>query len=568
MKQLLINDESLESRVAIAEDGVLEDYHVERKDTERVVGCIFKSRIRNLEPSLQAAFVDIGSEKNAFLHYWDMIPASRDMFEDDEEEDDDIETPVEPGTDRDDDAEDEEESFIARIRRRILGAKEAAEDPPEPPPSPRRRPKGGGRGRRRRPRPKQPEINVEDIPNLFKVNSDVLVQVTKGPIGNKGARVTTNLSIAGRYLVLLPNSTHVGVSRRIEDREERKRLRGILRRIGLPRGMGIICRTVGAGKSEEHFQRDLKMLLDAWTKGQKAADSKRSPCCVYREPSVIERSLRDMLTEDVDEIVADSKEAYDLALSMVQQFSRSERVKVRLHNGATPIFEKYRLLRQIENIVSRRVPLPGGGEICIDETEALIAIDVNTGKNRAGKDHPETILNNNMEAVKEVSRQLRLRDLGGLIVVDFIDMRDREDQTTVFRAMKAALLEDKARTRILPISQLGLVEMTRQRQGESLMGRIFEDCPYCQGKGVVKSVTTTSVELQRRLQHVLRRKRGTTKLRVLVHPRVMERLRSEDAEILSEMERDFQGELEFRPDPGLHLEEFHIQDQQTGKTIR
>jgi len=367
--------------------------------------------------------------------------------------------------------------------------------------------------------------------------------------------------------VLLPNSTHRGVSKRIEDRTERDRLRGIIRRMKLPRGMGIICRTVGAGRDEEVFARDLEMVLEAWSEGEKAVKDKRSPCCVYQEPLLVERALRDFLTEDVDEIVTDSRETHNVAQSMVAKLSRGERVKVRLYNNPQPLFERYRLANQIESIFSRTVALPGGGGIAIDETEALIAIDVNSGKNRTGKDHPETILNTNLEAVDEIARQLRLRDIGGLLVIDFIDMRDRQHRQTVYKTLKTALLQDRAKFKILPISSLGLVEMTRQRQQESLQDRVFMSCPYCNGKGLVKSATTVSVEIQRRVQELLRRRRKQTQLRVTVNPHVLERLRNQDSEHIEKLEEERRGELSFRADPALHIEEFRIQDIDTGADL-
>jgi len=557
MKQILINTEGLETRVAVVEDGALEEYFIERRDRDRLAGSIFKGRIKNLEPSLQAAFVDIGTGKNAFLHYWDMLPATKEMLEGEDAE-----------------AEPPQSSRGRRSRRdKGRGEPEAKEKgglftslkekffPPadRPPPPP-------GRRRQRRSRKRTP-FTVDDIPNLFEVNSEVVVQVTKGPIGHKGARVTTNLSIPGRYLVLMPNSSHVGVSKRVEDRAERERLRQIMRHLKLPPNMGLICRTVGAGRKQKYFDLDLDLLLNCWAQTEQRIKEKRAPCCVYEEPDLGERVLRDFLTEDVSEVVADSKEICDCAQEMVSKLSRQERVKVRYYKSPRPIFAKYHLSDQIGSIFRRQAPLPSGGHICVDETEALIAIDVNSGKNRSGKDHPETIVTTNLEAVTEVARQLRLRNLGGLIVVDFIDMRSRQDQQTVYRAFREALLQDRARTKAYPISQLGLLEMTRQREQESLRDTIFSPCPYCSGKGVIKSSASVSVEIQRRLQEILQRRRKKMQMRVVVHPHVLERLRNEDADLLDSMEKEFGGELSFRADSSLHMEEFRLQDLATGDTF-
>jgi len=579
MKQILINSEDLQVSVAVVENGELEDFSIERTDQSRVSGSIYKGRIRNLEPSLQAAFVDIGTEKNAFLHYWDMLPATQDMLEgggdapepelpeEDEAEDDEVAdraeaaTPAAPAAPAG--------GLLSRLRQLFQREGEAAAA--AVPESDKAGPaKGGRRSRRsrsRRSRSRRTPFTAEDIPNLFKVGQDVLVQVSKGPIGHKGARVTTNLSIPGRYLVLLPNSTHVGVSKRVETREERDRLRSILERLELPEGMGLICRTVGSGCSEEQFRDDLAGLLETWRRLEQINRTRPAPCCVYQEPGLPERCMRDQLTEDVDEIVTDSKEVFDLANDLVQRLSRPERVKVRLYQNPRPLFERYNLTEQIERVFRRQVPLPGGGHICIDETEALIAIDVNSGKNRSGKDHPETILTTNLEAVREVTRQFRLRNVGGLIVIDFIDMRQRKDQMTVFRALKTELAKDRARTRVYPISPLGLVEMTRQRETESVRSTVYCPCPYCQGRGLVKSATSMSVEIQRRLQEILQRKRRTSQLRVMVHPSILERLKNEDAALLSGIEAQFGGELSFRGDPGLHREEFRIINTETGTEL-
>ncbi len=553
MKQILINCEELQTRVAVVEEGNLADFFIERKDRDLLTGSIFKARIKNLEPSLQAAFVDIGTRKNAFLHYWDMLPATKEMLEDGTPRPLSEETIDKREVQAPDDSP--RQGLLNKLKGRIW-----KKIPPSPPHRRRHRPRSRGR------KANNP-FNVEDIPTLFSEESDVLVQVTKGPIGTKGARVTTNLSIPGRYLVLLPNASHVGVSKRVEDREEKDRIRQILRKLDIPEGMGLICRTVGAGKKEKFFRRDLEMLLSTWDEIREAQATQPAPCCLYREPGLAERTIRDCLTEDVDEIVTDSREVYDCANQMLARLSRKERVKVRFYRSARPIFMKYNLNHQIDSVFSRQVSLPSGGYICIDETEALIAIDVNSGKNRSGKDHPETILTTNMEAADAVARQLRLRNVGGLIVVDFIDMRAKRDQQAVYRAFRDALRSDRARTKVYPISPLGLVEMTRQREKESVRSTIYGKCPYCQGKGMVKSATSVSVEIQRRLQELFRRRGAAPQIRVTVHPSILERLRNEDANLLASLEKEFGGELSFRGDPALHMEEFKLTDLKSGSVI-
>lgn len=274
--------------------------------------------------------------------------------------------------------------------------------------------------------------------------------------------------------------------------------------------------------------------------------------------------MRDYLTADVDEIVTDSKAVFDGIQEMVKLYSEEDKVKVVYYNSPKPLFHKHGLTEQIEAIFSRKVMLPSGGYLVVDETEALIAIDVNSGKSRGGKDHPETILKTNMEAVKEVARQLRLRNIGGLIVVDFIDMRGKKDQQAVYRTLKEALLDDRSKTKVLPISNLGLVEMTRQRERESLQDAIYANCPYCRGKGLVKSAVSVSVEIQRRLQEVLRRFKGNMQIQVTVHPTVLERIKHEDADLIKGMEQEFHCEFAFRSDATLHMEEFKVRDLISG----
>ena len=572
MKQLLINSEGLETRVALVENNKLQNYFIERTDEHHLVGSIFKGVVRNLEPSLQAAFVDIGAPKNAFLHYWDMLPATEEMLEEDEPKTKNPPEEKQPGGDAQAENEQEQDSggFLNRLRNKVvkLQKQKQKESREQNQGQKKGGAKKGGRsgGRRNNRKSKHIPFTVDDIPELFPVGSEVLVQVTKGPIGTKGARVTTNLSIPGRYLVFLPNSDHVGVSRKIASKKERQRLRNILRNLKMPKNCGVICRTVGAGKSEEMFRQDLALLVEEWREAERRLKDKKAPCCVYEEPRVAERSLRDYLTEDVDEIVVDSEDIHSRANDLINRFARGRKIKVRQYKSPIPLFDKFRLTRQIENMFKRVVSLPSGGHICVDETEALIAIDVNSGKARGGKDHPETILNTNLEAAEEVARQLRLRNLGGLLVVDFIDMRSHDDRKTVYQAFKDALADDKARTKVCPISPLGLVEMTRQREHESLLETVFTECPYCSGKGLVKSPKSISVEIQRMLQSILRRGRDL-QIRVQVHPDVLNRLRSEDAELLDRLEAEWGGELSFRADDSLHYEEFRMIDLKRGKEI-
>src|SRR5213079_649411 len=505
--KLIVRVEKLERRVALLENNRLEEYNVERNSSRNIVGSGYKGKVKNIEMGLKAMFVDIGFEKNAFLHFWDAIPAALD-------------------------------SGIEEIDR------------------PKDR------------RPKK-RITAKDIPSIYPVGSDVIVQVTKGPIGTKGPRVSTNLSFAGRSLVFMPYSDRSGISRKIEDPKERERLRKILRGLEIPEGIGVIIRTVGEGQRARYFVRDLSVLVDQWARVEELIKNEPAPCRVFEEPDLVERTVRDFLTEEIDEVVCDDRNAIDRMNAMVGQISRRARNRIRFYDGASPIFETFGVQKQIDNAFHRQVWLRCGGYIVIDETEALVAVDVNTGRNKGGRDVEKTILQTNLEAADEIARQLRLRNIGGLIIADFIDMKGRKDQQAVFNLMKERLRRDKAKTHVLPISQLGLMEMTRQRAQESLSDTIYENCPYCGGRGVVKTSMTTSVELHRTLNTVMRKYQDSVHdFRVILNPDVLKRLKEEDEELLIELERRYAGRLMFRGDPTYHHEKFIVTDANTGAELK
>jgi ribonuclease G len=509
-KEVIINAESLETRVAVQEEGKLEEFTIERTTEERLVGSIFKGKVRNLEDGLKAAFVDIGFEKNAFLHYWDIVPSNFD-------------------------------SGVEVVERETTAK------------------------RRERPR-----ITQKDIPRLYPPGAEIIVQVTKGPIGTKGPRVTTNLVLPGRYLVLLPNSDQSGISRKIENPEERQRLKKILRAINLPEGMGVIMRTAGEGQQERYFIRDLALLMEQWKEIQDKIKNGPPASCVFQEPDLIERTVRDFLTEDVSRVVVDSHAAFDRMKGLISRISPRAASKVIFYSDHQPIFDRFNITRQLENAFSRQVHLRSGGYIVIDETEALVAIDVNTGRHKSNHNQESTILKVNLEAAEEICRQLRLRNMGGLIVLDFIDMKSRRDQQQVYQRIKEGLRRDKAKTHVLPISQLGLMEMTRQRHSESVRAAVYDDCPYCKGRGKVKSAITMSVEIQRKLNEILKKRsrdESDFQLRIAVHPTVLDRLRTEDEKLIIEMEKRYFGKLSFRPEPSFHAEQFKIVNVATNEEL-
>jgi ribonuclease G len=515
-RELIINSEPLETRVALLVDGRLDKFEIERDTDNRMVGGIYKGRIKNLDPGLKAAFVDIGYQKNAFLHYWDMLPAAADSS-------------VE----------------VVRVNRKNNSKRGKVNEP-----------------------------TVKDIPKMYPAGSEIVIQVTKGPIGTKGPRTTTNLSFPGRYLILMPFSEGCGISRKIEDPAERKRLKQMLNELTIPEGMGVIVRTAGEGKKTRYFVRDLHILIKKWESITARMEAERAPACLYQEPDLVERTVRDFLTEDVDRVLIDDKEGHRQTQELVGQISKRSRSKIALYDDTIPIFERFNIERQIEQTYQRKVALPSGGEIVIEETEALISIDVNTGshKNRGG-DEKNTIYAVNLESAVEVARQIRLRNLGGLIIIDFIDMKDRRHRNAIYDTMVDAMALDKAKNHILPISTLGIMQMTRQRQHESLSSNLYTDCPYCRGRGIVKSATTMSVELQRKLASVIRRltvdlDSPEYSLRVLVHPGILERLRKEDADLLVRMERLHNVKLAFRADLNYHVENYKIVNADTGEEYR
>lgn len=515
--ELIINSEPLEKRVAQLKDGVLEKFEVERTGEAREVGAIFKGKIQNLEPGLKAAFVDIGQPKNAFLHYWDILPAASDNT---------IE--------------------VVRDNKSAKQRKRESE-----------------------------KVTIKDIPKLYPIGTEIVVQITKGQIGTKGPRTTTNIALPGRFLVLMPYAGTLGISRKIEDRKERSRLKSILRDLTLPEGMGIIVRTAGEGKKEHFFIRDLHILLKRWEVINQRMDENKKPTCLYVEPDIVGRTVRDFLTEDVDRVMVDKKADYDNIIGEVSKISPRSKSKIQVFNDDIPIFERFNIERQIEQTYMRCVPLPSGGEIVIEETEALISIDVNTGSHKnKSKDGKDFILQVNLEAATEIARQVRLRNIGGLVIMDFIDMKSKKDRNAVLQRMRRDMAKDKAKSHILPISTLGIMQMTRQRHSESHASGIYTDCPYCNGRGSVKSSRTMSVEIQRRLISVIRHIRARDghdkeiQLRVLLNPSNLDRLRNEDEDLLIEIEQSYGAVLSFRADPIYHVENFKILDIESGQELR
>lgn len=514
-KEIILNVENLETRVAVMENGRLEEYMVDIPEVERLVGCIFKGRIENLEDDLQAAFVNIGLKKNAFLHYWDMVPDCDAILD---EEDDD-----------------------------------------------------NGKNKKKNRKNNGKRLTNEEIHKRFPEGSEIIVQITKDPISTKGPRVTACLSIPGRYLVMMPGEKVRGVSRKIGDAEERKRLKKILDRLMLPDDVGVIARTAGIGASPKAFARDLRNLLESWSELQANVKNLRAPCCVYQEPGLVERVVRDWLTEDIECVLIDDEKSFEEMRILTSKISRRAQKKLRRYDGPVNIFDHTGVSRQLDEAFRRQVPLKSGGYLVIDETEALIAVDVNTGHHKGNGSQEEAILAVNLEAVDEVARQLRLRNIGGLVVLDLIDMKSRKHQKQVYKALKEALKRDRARTNVLEISQLGLLEMSRQREEKSILSKLSSSCPCCSGHGLIKSPLAISIEIQRQLVTLLKKSELDKKPfmpKILVAAPVLDRLRTtDDSKMLAAIQKQYSTQLRFVAEPHRHPESFSILDGETGVVL-
>jgi ribonuclease E len=472
-KEMLINvAQPEECRIAIVEDGVLEELYIERASQDNYVGNIYKGKVVNLEPSIQAAFVDFGVGRNGFLHISDVEPQYYRQGG------------YDPANLGDDAGHDEDTEFDDSDGDGDSGGSSS------------RRDRNGSRRPHRtssRPRFKPP------IQEIFRRGDEVLVQVIKEGIGNKGPTLSTYISIPGRYLVLMPALGRVGVSRKIDDEEDRKRLRDALLDLNPPKGLGFIVRTAGQGRTRRDLSRDLAYLLRLWKVLVRRVKNKPGPVDIYEESDMIIRTIRDIFTGDVDAIYIDEKNAYERAREFLRLVMPKYVDRLKLYEGGEPLFYKYKLEQEIANIHRREVALKGGGSIVVDTTEALVAIDVNSGNFRTDDSAEETAYQLNLSAAREIARQLRLRDLGGVIVNDFIDMRKERHRRNVERALRDAMARDRARTRILRTSPFGLIEMTRQRIRPSLKRSVFTDCPCCSGRGVVKTEESMSIEVIRLL---------------------------------------------------------------------
>ena len=470
-KEMLINvSQAEECRIALLEDGVLEELYTERTSQNNWVGNIYKGRIVNIEPSIQAAFVDFGVGRNGFLHISDIEPQ---YFRQAGYNPDEIMDGHYPGVDDEDDEKEDSEPSDKRS-----GGRDGRQR--------------GGKLRSGRPRFKPP------IQEIFRRGDEVLVQVIKEGIGTKGTTLSTYISIPGRYLVLMPALGRVGVSRKIEDEDERRKLRSMMLELQLPKGVGFIVRTAGQERTRKELSRDVAYLLRLWKVIVKKIKTTAAPCDVYEESDIMIRTIRDTFTDDIDSIWVDEEGAYKRAQEFLDLTMPRFADRLQKYDRKEPLFHHYRLEQEIARIHQRVVPLKGGGSIVIDQTEALVAIDVNSGNFRGGDENAEeNAFHLNCAAAKEIARQLRLRDLGGVVVNDFIDMRKEGHRRKVEKTLRDAMRRDRARTKILRTSPFGLIEMTRQRIRPSFKRSVYEDCPCCRGRSLVKTAESMSIEVTR-----------------------------------------------------------------------
>jgi ribonuclease E len=511
MKQeMLINvSQPEECRIAIVEDGTLEELYIERSSADNYVGNIYKGKVVNIEPSIQAAFVDFGVGRNGFLHISDV---ESQYFR---QGGYDPDSPIEPRDGRGD-------RGGRRDRPWRRDEPQAVGEPHE---------NGNGNGgvhddvdedfdedgprRNRRSRPGiRPRIKPP-IQDILRRGDELLVQVIKEGIGTKGPTLSTYISIPGRYLVLMPALGRVGVSRKIEDEVARRKLRDIMNELNPPRGLGFIVRTAGVDRTKKEISRDLAYLLRLWKVISRRIKKHPAPVTIYEESDMIIRTIRDMFTGDVDSIFIDEPNAYERAKEFLQIVMPRYVSRLQLYEGREPLFHKYSIETEITKIQQRKVPLKQGGSIVVDQTEALVAIDVNSGNFRAEDSAEETAYQMNLLAAREIARQLRLRDLGGVIVNDFIDMRKERHRRNVERALREAMRRDRARTKILRTSPFGLIEMTRQRIRPSLKRSVYKECPCCTGTGVVKTAESMAIEVVRLLAFAAQRE-GVSRVSVTV----------------------------------------------------
>ncbi len=492
--ELILNVTMGETRVARIENGVVTELTIERTREQGVQGNIYKGKVVRVLPGMQAAFVEIGLERTAFLHAEEVVEEFTQFDEEVEE---------------------------VKSRRH----------------SPRRR---------------------QSIEDLLKEGEEVIVQVAKEPMGTKGAKLTSHVSLPGRYLVYMPTVEHIGISRRLGDEKERRRLRQLVDRMR-PRGSGFIIRTACLGVSDEEMQSDMAYLIRTWKEAEARVAQSKAPALLHSELDMLRRVVRDLFTPDIDRLVIDNKEACEKAQEFVKTFMPNLKSAIVFYDKPEPIFDHFGIEIEITRALGQKVWLKSGGYIIVEQTEALTAIDVNTGRFVGRRDLEDTIFKTNLEAVKEIVYQLRLRNIGGIIILDFIDMGRHANRQKVFNALKEALKNDRARTTITKISDLGLVEMTRKRTREDLRHQLTDPCLYCEGRGYLKSPTTICYEVFREILREVSAAKGK-QLTVFVHPQVANLLFDEERKCLEALEDQYKKRISVKTVSEYHLEQFDVSE--------
>ena len=505
-KKIIINVADHETRVALIEDETIAELFIERKGSRDNNGNICKGRVQRVLPGMQAAFVDIGLNQAAFIYVDDVVRENYAYVEDDFSCNDVAE---------DESSESEREAIYT------------------------------------------PQAKTYKIEDLITEGQEVLVQVSKSPIGTKGARITSNISLPGRFLVLMPTSSHIGISRRIEDESERQRLKDIVSELSSNCSMGYIVRTAAEGVQKEKVAYEMGFLKNLWRNIQNKYQTAATPSLLHQELSLSLRAVRDLLLQEAEKLVIDSRKDYQSVLAFLDTFNPSLKDSVELFEGNEPIFDAYNLEGDISRALKRKVWLKSGGYIVIEHTEALVAIDVNTGRYVGKYNLEETILKTNLEAVKEIAYQIRLRDIGGIIIIDFIDMEKKSNQEKVFSALSEAFTKDRSKTNILPISDMGLLQMTRKRTRKPLTRLLCDPCPYCDGEGYIISIKTICYSIYREILRYAADMTGS-RLTLRVNPEVADFLHGEENRLIPGLEKNIGKQIVIYPDNRYHMEAFEI----------
>ena len=513
MKEILLNVTLKETRCAILKYGKLQDLIIERNSNRQLTGNIYRGEVMNILHNIQSAFIAINEEENGFIHISDIVENTQkfqEMFE---------------------------MEFDWDCNATSL---------------------------------KTGDLKDVDISKFMEIGSPVLVQVVKEPIGSKGARLTSNITIPGRYLVLLPNTPHRGVSRKITDRLERDRLKKIIRSFEMPQKMGLICRTVSGNASAEELIAEATELLATWEKIQEDFKNSDQPVCLYQESTLVKKAVLKSIHNQFNRILVDDYKTFQQCLELYQRYKGSESIKIEYYRDKVSMFDRFGVENEIERCLRRKVWLQSGGNLFFDKTEAMYTIDVNSGRssssNHENIDVEETLVRINMEAAEEIARQLRIRNIGGLIICDFIDMRHRKNQRRVLNVLKEAMEEDSAKCTILGMSEFSLVEMTRQYIRESLIQTFFTHCPYCSGEGSIKNFESTSIEIERAIKKLMTLHKEHH-LSLVVHPETYAFLSKADLSVFEKLAKKWKGEIAFNQNDALHLNNFEFYSLVDGKKI-